>query len=162
MNTGKRVSTHYGALDAFFPAVLALSGDLDRAKRLQDSSFKMWNIAGIEPEEIDYSTMKITDPAYPLRPEIIESTYYLYFFTGDIKYLDMGQTYFDALHKYCRTADAYAALSNVETKEKANAMESFFFAETLKYLYLLYAPRNTLDLKTSVFNTEAHPLKKTW
>ena len=27
MNTGKRVSTHYGALDAFFPAVLALSGD---------------------------------------------------------------------------------------------------------------------------------------
>ncbi len=162
MNTGKRVSTHYGALDAFFPAVLALSGDLDRAKRLQDSSFKMWNIAGIEPEEIDYSTMKITDPAYPLRPEIIESTYYLYFFTGDMRYLDMGQTYFDALHKYCRTADAYAALSNVEAKEKANAMESFFFAETLKYLYLLYAPRNTLDLKTSVFNTEAHPLKKTW
>lgn len=41
-------------------------------------------------------------------------------------------------------------------------MESFFFAETLKYLYLLYAPRNTLDLKTSVFNTEAHPLKRTW
>jgi mannosidase alpha-like ER degradation enhancer 2 len=162
MNTGKRISTHFGALDAFFPAVLALSGDLDRAKRLQDSSFKMWNVAGVEPEEIDYTTMEVTDPAYPLRPEIIESTYYLYFFTGDTKYLDMGQTYFDALYKYCRTSDAYAALSNVETKEKANSMESFFFAETLKYLYLLYAPRTTLDLKESVFNTEAHPLKKTW
>jgi mannosidase alpha-like ER degradation enhancer 2 len=162
MNTGKRVSTHYGALDAFFPAVLALSGDLDRAKRLHDSSFKMWNVAGIEPEEIDYTTMQITDPAYPLRPEIIESTYYLYSFTGESKYLDMGQTYFAALYKYCRTADAYAALRNVKTKEKANSMESFFFAETLKYLYLLYAPRNMLDLKTSVFNTEAHPLRRTW
>jgi mannosidase alpha-like ER degradation enhancer 2 len=161
MNTGKRVSTHYGALDAFFPAVLALSGDLDRAKRLQDSSYKMWSVAGVEPEEIDYTTMKITDPAYPLRPEIIESTYYLYFFTGDSKYLDMGQTYFDALQKYCRTGDAYASLKNVETKEKANSMESFFFAETLKYFYLLYAPRSTFDLKTSVFNTEAHPLKLT-
>ena len=160
MNTGKRVSTHYGALDAFFPAVLALGGDVDRAKKLQDSSYKMWNVAGIEPEEIDYSTMKITYPAYPLRPEIIESTYYLYFFTNDSKYLDMGQTYFDGLRKYCRTADAYAALKNVETKEKANSMESFFFAETLKYLYLLYAPRSTFDLKTSVFNTEAHPLRK--
>jgi mannosidase alpha-like ER degradation enhancer 2 len=162
MDTGKRISTHYGALDAFFPAVLSLGGDIDRAKKLQESSYKMWNIAGIEPEEIDYSTMKITYPPYPLRPEIIESTYYLYFFTGDAKYLDMGQTYFDSLRKYCRTSDAYAALKNVETKEKANSMESFFFAETLKYLYLLYAPRNTFDLKTSVFNTEAHPLRKTW
>ncbi len=54
---------------------------------------------------------------------------------------------------------AYAALKNVETKEKTDAMESFFFAETLKYLYLLYAPRNTLDLNKSVFNTEAHPLQ---
>jgi mannosidase alpha-like ER degradation enhancer 2 len=162
MNTGQRISTHYGALDAFLPAVLALGGELDRAKRLQESSYKMWKVAGIEPEEIDYSTMEITEPAYPLRPEIIESTYYLYFYTGDPKYLDMGQTFFDGLHKYCRTDIAYAAMKNVESKEKANSMESFFFAETLKYLYLLYAPRNTLDLKTSVFNTEAHPLKKTW
>jgi len=162
MNTGKRLSTHYGALDAFFPALLALGGDLDRARRLQDSGYKMWNVAGIEPEEIDYSTMKITEPAYPLRPEIIESAYYLYFFTNDPKYLDMGQTFFNDLKKYCRTDVAYAAMKNVETKEKANAMESFFFAETLKYLYLLYAPKSTIDLKTSVFNTEAHPLKKTW
>jgi mannosidase alpha-like ER degradation enhancer 2 len=162
MNTGKRISTHYGALDAFLPAVLALGGDLDRAKRLQESSYKMWNVAGIEPEEIDYSTMKITEAAYPLRPEIIESTYYLYSYTNDPKYLDMGQTFFDGLHKYCRTDIAYAAMKNVETKEKANSMESFFFAETLKYLYLLYAPKSTLDLKTTVFNTEAHPLKKTW
>jgi mannosidase alpha-like ER degradation enhancer 2 len=162
MNTGKRLSTHYGALDAFFPAVLALSGDINRARRLQDSSHKMWNVAGIEPEEIDYSTMKITAPGYPLRPEIIESTYYLYFFTADPKYLDMGQTYFDGLQKYCRTKAAYAGLKNVETKEKANSMESFFLAETMKYLYLLYAPRTALDLKQSVLNTEAHPLKKTW
>jgi mannosidase alpha-like ER degradation enhancer 2 len=39
-------------------------------------------------------------------------------------------------------------------------MESFFFAETLKYLYLLYAPPNTVDWSTHVFNTEAHPLKR--
>src|SRR5688500_18966143 len=38
MNTGGRRATTYGALDAFFPAVLVLSGDLPRAKRLQESS----------------------------------------------------------------------------------------------------------------------------
>jgi Glycosyl hydrolase family 47 len=162
MDTGKRIAPLYGALDAFFPAELALSGDLDRARRLQDSSNKMWNLAGVEPEELNYAEMRITDPPYALRPEIIESAYYLYFFTGEDQYLDMGETYFNALEKYCRTEVAFAALKNVETKEKADAMESFFFAETLKYLYLLYAPRKTFDLNHSVFNTEAHPLRKTW
>jgi hypothetical protein len=37
-------------------------------------------------------------------------------------------------------------------------MESFFFAETLKYLYLLYAPESTLDFNAVIFNTEAHPM----
>src|SRR6266571_3299845 len=78
MNTGTITATTYGALDAFFPAVLALSGDLDRAQRLQESSYKMWMKHGIEPEEISYQTMEVTSPGYPLRPEIVESTYYLY------------------------------------------------------------------------------------
>jgi glycosyl hydrolase family 47 len=74
----------------------------------------------------------------------------------------MGQTYFDSLVKNCRTETGYAALRSVETMEKRDAMESFFFAETLKYLYLLYAPKSTLDLHAVVFNTEAHPLRRTW
>jgi hypothetical protein len=72
----------------------------------------------------------------------------------------MGRTFFDSLVKYCRTDVAYAALSNVETKEKKNEMESFFLAETLKYLYLLFAPPETLDLTKFVFNTEAHPMRR--
>ncbi len=162
MNTGERISTHYGALDAFFPAVLALSGDLKRAERLQDSSYKMWTAFGIEPEEFDYSTRKITYPGYELRPEIIESTYYLYYFTGEPRYRAMGKTFADSLEKYCRTKDGFAALLNVETKQKRDAMESFFLAETLKYLYLLYAPKSTLDLQKAVFNTEAHPMQRKW
>jgi len=162
MNTGKRAATEFGALDAFFPAVLALSGDMPRAERLLDSCYKMWTAHGIEPESFDYATMKSTIPNYELRPEIIESTYYVYFFSGDPRYLQMGQTYYDALVKNCRTESGFAALSSVLTMEKKDAMESFFLAETLKYLYLLYAPKSTLDLDTVVFNTEAHPLRRTW
>ena len=160
MNTGARTQTYYGSLDAFFPAVLALGGDVKRAAELQDSSYAMWNLAGIEPERLDYAAMQIVDPSYALRPEIIESTYYLYHYTHDAKYLAMGQTYFDGLVKYCRTDEGYAALADVRSKEKSDSMESFFFAETLKYLYLLYAPEATLDFNSVVFNTEAHPLKR--
>jgi len=162
MDTGRRVGTHYGALDAFFPAELALSGNLERAEQLQESSYKMWTTFGVEPEEMDYTAMKIVSPGYELRPEIIESTYYLYYFTGKPRYLDMGKTFADSLEKYCKTDAGFAALRDVETKEKRDDMESFFLAETLKYLYLLYAPKSTLDLHQVVFNTEAHPIRRTW
>jgi mannosidase alpha-like ER degradation enhancer 2 len=162
MNTGKMTATTFGALDAFFPAVLALSGDVKRAGRLQDSAFKMWQVAGIEPEEIDYTTMRIGNGGYPLRPEIVESTYYLYHYTHDPKYLAMGKQMFDDFVKYCKTDEAYAGLKNVETKEKTDYMHSFLFAETFKYFYLLFASEQTLDLGKVVFNTEAHPIRKTW
>jgi mannosidase alpha-like ER degradation enhancer 2 len=162
MTTGKRIATHFGALDSFFPAVLALSGDLVRARQLQESSYKMWTTFKIEPEEIDYVTMKITYDGYPLRPEIMESAYYLYHFTKDPRYLEMGRTFVGGLVRYCKTDAGYAGLSSVEKKEKKDAMESFFLAETLKYLYLLFAPEETLDLSKVTFNTEAHPIKKAW
>jgi mannosidase alpha-like ER degradation enhancer 2 len=175
MNTGKRSSTTYGALDAFFPAVLALSGDLDRARRLQQSSLKMWRLYGIEPEEINYRTEQVTYAGYPLRPEIVESTYYLHHYAslprrgraafgpdGPAFYLKMGQQLFDDFVRNCRTETGYAALKSVITKEKSDAMQSFVFAETFKYFYLLFAPPATLDFDKVIFNTEAHPIRRTW
>jgi mannosidase alpha-like ER degradation enhancer 2 len=160
MNTGNVTSTRFGALDAFFPAILALSGDLPRAKQLEDNAFKMWNLHGIEPEEIDYATMKVTYPTYVLRPEIIESAYYLYHYTHDPKYLKMGETFYNDLVKYCRTDEGYAALKDVTTHEKRDQMESFFLAETMKYLYLLMSQDKAIDFDKVIFNTEAHPIKR--
>jgi mannosidase alpha-like ER degradation enhancer 2 len=160
MNTGARRATTYGALDAFFPAVLALSGDLRRAKELQDSSFLMWYHEGIEPEEFNYRERKIISPGYPLRPEIVESTYYLYHYTKDEKYLLMGEKFWRDFVKHCRTDEGYAALKSVVTKEKTDSMQSFLFAETFKYFYLLFSPRETLDFDKVIFNTEAHPIRR--
>jgi mannosidase alpha-like ER degradation enhancer 2 len=162
MQTGKRTATTYGALDAFFPALLALSGDIGRARRLQASSFKMWNMQGIEPELLDYKTMRVIAGGYHLRPEIVESTYYLYRCTGDPQYRRMGEKIFNDFVKYCRTDGGYAALADVTTKQQRDEMESFVLAETFKYFYLLFAPPRTLDFNKIVFNTEAHPLRRTW
>jgi mannosidase alpha-like ER degradation enhancer 2 len=160
MTTGRRTSTTYGALDAFFPAVLALSGDLKRAQRLQDSSFKMWKLHGIEPEELNYKTMEVVHAGYPLRPEIVESTYYLYHYTKDPAYLQMGETLFSDFVKYCKTDVGYAALKSVVTKEKSDSMQSFLFAETFKYFYLLFASPETQKFDQVIFNTEAHPIRR--
>jgi mannosidase alpha-like ER degradation enhancer 2 len=160
MYDGIRTATHFGALDAFMPAALALGGDIRRAELLMESCYRMWTAFGVEPEQIDYVTMEPVAKNYPLRPENIESAYYLYHFTGDELYLEMGETMFESLVEHARTETAYAALSDVTTKEKTDDMESFFLAETLKYAYLLFAPAKTLDFESVIFNTEAHPFRR--
>jgi mannosidase alpha-like ER degradation enhancer 2 len=162
METGKRLETSFGSLEAFFPAVLALSGDLQRAAKLQESCFEMWMLHGIEPESIDYATKTVTDARYVLRPEIVESAYYLGHYTKDPKYRSMGEVFFHNLVRYCRSESGYAALKNVVTKEKEDQMESFFLAETMKYLYLLIADEKAIDFDNVIFNTEAHPVRPTW
>ena len=162
MTTGRRTATEYGALHAFLPGVLALGGDLARARRLQASCYAMWNLHGIEPEVLDYRTMKVIHAGYPLRPEIMESAYILHRRTKDPRYLEMGRTFFRGLVAHCRTDAGYTTLRNVETKEKGDLMHSFFLAETLKYLWLLFAPDAAFDSHRVVFNTEAHPLRRTW
>ena len=159
MDSGKLTKPEFGALHAFVPAVLALGGDVRRARRVEASCFRMWKLHGVEPEAINYRTMQVTAAGYPLRPEIIESAYYLHHYTHDTQYVAMGQTFFDDLVKYCRTDAGYTTLKNVVTKEKGDLMPSYFFAETLKYLYLLFAPDSTIDLNRVVFNTEGHPLR---
>src|SRR4030095_8272523 len=114
----------------------------------------------MEPEELNYKTMEVVSAGYPLRPEIVESTYYLYHYTKDPHYLEMGKSLFADFVKYCKTDEGYAALKSVVTKEKSDSMQSFLFAETFKYFYLLFAPAKTLNFDKVIFNTEAHPLRR--
>lgn len=82
--------------------------------------------------------------------------------TGDPVYREWGWEVFQAIEKYCKTQYAYGSLPDVAstTASPRDKMESFFLAETLKYLYLLQDPETEVDiLNKHVFNTEAHPLR---
>ena len=162
MRTGAQTQPYFGALDAFFPAVLAKSGDLRRASRLMGSVYRMWTTFGIEPEVLDYFTMQPVETGYELRPEALESAYYLFRLTGDRRYRDMGRVMVDSLLRYTRAETGFTALSSVVTKARRDRMPSYFLAETLKYAYLLFAPPATLDFDAIIFNTEAHPLRPGW
>jgi hypothetical protein len=72
----------------------------------------------------------------------------------------MGAAMFNNLVKYCRTDDAYAAIKDVRNMEKRDYMESFFFAETLKYAFLLFDESGKLNFHKVIFNTEAHPYRR--
>lgn len=122
---------------------------------------------GISPEYVDFvagADFKVgrVAPHYLLRPEAVESFYILNSLTGDPIYREWGWEVFQSIEKYCKTHVAYGSLKNVQDDktEPRDDMESFFLAETLKYLYLLNDPDSEIDiLNKHVFNTEAHPMR---
>ncbi|CAL8130375.1 unnamed protein product [Prunus armeniaca] len=94
-----------------------------------------------------------------LRPETVESLFYLWRLTGNKTYQEWGWNIFQAFEKNSRIESGYVGLKDVNTGDKDNMMQSFFLAETLKYLYLLFSPSSVISLDEWVFNTEAHPLR---
>ncbi|CAJ1941752.1 unnamed protein product [Sphenostylis stenocarpa] len=93
------------------------------------------------------------------RPETIESLFYLWRFTGNKTYQEWGWNIFQAFENNSRIETGYVGLKDVTTGGKDNMMQSYFLAETLKYLYLLFSPSSIISLDEWVFNTEAHPLR---
>ncbi len=161
MHTGKAVSSVITLYDAFFPAILSLSGDMERAGKLQHSWDWLWNKYGLEPMVYDYKKATPNYPAYDLNPEIIESAYYLYHFSGDSTYYNMNVQYWSDVKKYCRTDVAFTSVANVENMEQKDYMPTFFFAETLKYFYLTFSyGDHNFDFDAHLFNTEAHPFRR--
>ena len=159
MNTGKEIGTTYGALEAFYAGLCAFSGDVQTGSKIQQANYYMWTKFNIEPEEFDFKADTITSAYYILRPENLESDFYMYRLTGQSKYLWQGKTMVQSILDHCRNDVGFASLKNVQTYEKTNSMESFFFGETLKYAYLIFAPPSTLDFNKVVLTTEAHPFK---
>lgn len=108
----------------------------------------------------------VTNGNYNLRPEVIESYYYAYRATGDTKYQDWAWSAFSHINATCRTGSGFAALKDVRDASKGynNLQESYFFAEVLKYSYLIFAEDGVWQVKADqtnqfVYNTEAHPIR---
>ncbi|KAI7887171.1 seven-hairpin glycosidase [Lichtheimia hyalospora FSU 10163] len=104
---------------------------------------------------------KIEGSAYNLRPETIESLFYYYRATGDEYYKETAWKWFENIRNFTMTDSGYTMIHNVDsTKDtRGNFQESFFLAETLKYLYLLFVDNKCISLNNYVFSTEAHPFK---
>ncbi|KAG6146660.1 hypothetical protein E4U28_000133 [Claviceps purpurea] len=98
------------------------------------------------------------------RPETVESLFYMWRITGDVKYREWGWDMFKSFVNYTSVEDegGFTSLSDANTipPTPRDNMESFWLAETLKYMYLLFSPNDLLPLDKVVINTEAHPLPR--
>ena len=122
--------------------------------------------SGIAPEFVNFNAggddFVAGAPYYLLRPETVESMFIMWRLTHDQQYRDMGWAVFLALEKMCKVpSGGYSGLKSTLTTARTwdDAQPSYFLAETLKYLYLLFTDDSVIPLNEWVFNTEAHPLR---
>uniref|UniRef100_A0A914DVW8 Alpha-1,2-Mannosidase n=1 Tax=Acrobeloides nanus TaxID=290746 RepID=A0A914DVW8_9BILA len=129
---------------------------------------KSWILSGKSDEQAlkmhksasDAIQNKGKDHAYLLRPEVLESFFYLWRLTRKQKYREWVWDGISAIEKHCRIkTGGYSGLKNVYKPKEGHddIQQSFFLAETLKYAYLTFAD-DSIPLDRWVFNTEAHPL----
>lgn len=173
-------------LACFVPSVLALGAatgaaedpeaDLALAAELTEACAHMWldTPTGLAPEAVSWNVVEgrrsdfqiQQESAYSiLRPETVESLWYMYQITGDSKYQEWGWRIFKAIERFGRVeGGGYCGLEDVTLAEKPwvrDRMETFVLSETFKYLYLLFdggAPPGGFDFRHVVLNTEGHPL----
>jgi len=169
ITNGMMINTWVDSLQAFLPGLLVLNGDIEEAICCHALFVAIWRRFEALPERFNWQLKAADVLFYPLRPELVESTYLLYRATKNPFYLHVGREILDSLEKYARTSCGYASLHNVVEKTQEDRMESFFLSETCKYLFLLFDFENPIHNEASmryVFTTEGHilpiNLTKTW
>ncbi|KAJ6541128.1 glycoside hydrolase family 47 protein [Mycena sp. CBHHK59/15] len=103
----------------------------------------------------------ITASDYIQRPEVLESNFHAWRVTGDTKYLDRAASAIASFNRFLPATVAFAGLNDVNSRNGGliDDMESFWFAEVLKYLYLTFDDPEHISLDDYVFNTECQPFK---
>jgi hypothetical protein len=169
ISSGMIVSPWIDSLSAFFPGLLVLAGKVEEAIKTHEPFIKLWNQYSGIPERWDFFSSKKNrfstgevDPIelewYPLRPEFIESTYYLYRATSDPLYLRIGEKVLKQYQDVFKVQCGFSGFRDVRTKKRQDRMESFVLSETLMYLYLLFDEDNNLNHRLNfIFSTEGHP-----
>lgn len=111
-------------------------------------------------DAVEARALKQNERYYILRPETFESYFIMWRLTKDPKYREWGWEAIQALDNSCKVDGGYSGVRNVYQVggQKDDVQQSFFLAETLKYLYLLFSDDSVISLDQWVMNTEAHPL----
>ena len=148
------------ALSAFWPGLQTLLGDIPNAVKAHEMLYGLVRKYRFLPEAVTLSDYRTHWAHHPLRPEFVESTYFLYRATKDPHYLEVGRDIMQVLNATCRVKCGFAAIEDVNKVTLSDQMDSFLLAETFKYLYLLFSEQQDLplDLDDYVFTTEGHPL----
>lgn len=158
MANGATATNWIDSLQAAFPGVQVLYGDIEEAICHHAMYYAIWKKYDCLPERFNWHLDTPDVKFYPLRPEFVESTYLLFQATKNPFYLHVGKDILTSLNNHSRVKCGYATIHDVESKTLEDRQESFFLSETCKYLFLLFDVDNPINKMNEhyVFTTEGH------
>jgi len=135
MRTGEATHWQLTSLQAFWPGLQTLLGDVAAANLSHREFYNIWQRFGVLPERylLDYGILHPTEKYYPLRPEFAESTFYLYQATKDPWYLEVGESIIGSLNYYTKVDGGFASVRDVSTMKLEDHQHSFFLSETMRH-----------------------------
>eukprot|EP00466_Bigelowiella_natans_P001273 jgi/Bigna1/54798/estExt_Genewise1Plus.C_430058 len=174
-----RCHGQFDHLVCFAPAMFALGAQeplnpkkerhMQLARELMETCWQSYARmpTGLAPEIIKFDKgedfyVDSRDTHNLLRPETIESLFVMWRVTHEQKYRDQAWSIFKSFQKWAKVDNAgYSSLNSVkihslQERSFRDHTESFFFAETMKYLYLIFTDDSVMPVDKYVFNTEAH------
>ncbi len=171
-------------LGCFYPGSVALgvmsgavTGEkaeryLSFAKDMMGACLQLYNTTtglGAEHTSFQGGNLRHTGRRYLQRPEVVESLFYLWRATHDEIWREKSWAIAQAINTWCRVDGGFAGIKDVSVSSPEDVkfddvQQSWFLAETLKYLYLIFEEDSKIDIagqtsETWVFNTEAHPVR---
>jgi len=159
--TGALAGRGQSELAAFYAELLSAGGD----RKLGEDYYRSWTAVmqryPVIPEGIDYTTFAATSTGNQLRPEYVNSSFDLYFQTGKKFYRTTAYQYFQAMKTYNRVPGGYTILNDVTTRPmvQGDLTPAYWFAENMKYLYLMFADSPRFDSRHYVLSTEGKVLR---
>ncbi|RAG86011.1 hypothetical protein DN069_08900 [Streptacidiphilus pinicola] len=159
--TGRRTGpTHQSELAAFYAGLLGKGGDLGRAA----SYFRSWSAVldryPVLPETIDYSDFSIVDQGSQLRPEYANSAFDLWRLTGHTTYKSGAWRWFQNMRTHQRVGGGYTVADEVGSSSVrlGDLTPGYWFAENLKYLWLIFSHTPRFDYTNGILSTEGKVL----
>ncbi len=159
--TGALLGRGQSELAAFWAELVAAGGDLSLGASYYESWTQVLDRYPVLPEGIDYTTLNATSTSNQFRPEYVNSSFDLYWRTGNELYASTAYQYFVGLRDNARTPNGYTIINDITTTPmtQGDLFPAYGFAENFKYLYLIFARTPRFNTRNFYLSTEGKILR---
>ncbi|WP_236653354.1 glycoside hydrolase family 47 protein [Streptacidiphilus melanogenes] len=155
--------TRQQELGSFYAGLLAKGGAPQQGVAYFDSWTAVLDRHPVLPESVDCATLRPVDPSGLLRPEYANAAFDLWRMTGLDRYRQAAYRWFTAMRERQRVPGGYTTLRDVTAppgspQNYGDLTPGYWFAENLKYLWLMFSATPRFDYRVGLLSTEGKAL----
>ena len=159
--TGARLSREQDELASFYGGLLAQGGWLKEGEAYTASWASVQDRYGVLPGGFDYGRNAASDPHNALYPELADAAFNLWLLNRAPRWREVGRSHFLNMTRWNKARYGYADLADVtaDPKVQSDHCPGYWWAEQMKYYYLLFSDTSRFDYQHNYLSTEGAVLQ---